>query len=326
MEHTKACATIHLLWSAPIKSLGKKICKLLSPLKLNSISLPLHCNKNLTSFKIISCAEDDLLGEEDHEEDSTSYSDEQAMKLLELEQEEEEETPRVETEPMDTSETTGKVLKKLVTALGIIGSASSGGSNDTQLSDLEASQQASDAEIGVAAAAAAAAAEAAKGASNVKTVPEKETVVDSAKIHDVKFPPIYHTTKNKRDTAIKTRVLGGGGGEDPLVKGLLGSFSSDSRFSHTHHRHNYDTGTNYSFSFDPVTMHCQHCEHQHPVLEREGSTDGCGLRPRCFLLSDQCFPPSLPSGGGGGLPRYHSDRGRCPDGAVCGIPGTGQGA
>ena len=112
------------------------------------------------------------------------------------------------------------------------------------------------------------------------------------------MPPLYFTTKNKRENANKTRILGGGG--DPLVKGLLGSFTTDPRYSTATHRHNFETGSNICTSFDPQTMACSHCTGgPHPVLMKGGSTGGCGQTPKCFVLSDQCFPPVLPSTGKG---------------------------
>ncbi len=97
---------------------------------------------------------------------------------------------------------------------------------------------------------------------------------------------------------MKVRVLGGG--EDPLVKGELGTFTTDPRHSIVTHRHIFATGTNICTSFDPNKMTCTHCGGgEHPVLLRGGSTGGCGQAPKCFVLSDQCFPPVLPADGDG---------------------------
>ncbi len=46
-------------------------------------------------------------------------------------------------------------------------------------------------------------------------------------------------------------------------------------------------------------MSCNTCENRHPILERGGGPGLTGLTPKCFYLSDQCFPPVLPSSGGG---------------------------
>ncbi len=84
------------------------------------------------------------------------------------------------------------------------------------------------------------------------------------------MPPLYYTTLNKRENAITPRVLGGGGG-NPLVKGRFGTFTSDPRHTLATHRHIFDKGINISTSFDPHTFNCTSCtEHTHPVLQRGG--------------------------------------------------------
>ena len=47
-------------------------------------------------------------------------------------------------------------------------------------------------------------------------------------------------------------------------------------------------------------MTCNTCTGgEHPILLKAGSTGGNGEVPKCFILSDQCFPPVLPAGEGG---------------------------
>ena len=71
----------------------------------------------------------------------------------------------------------------------------------------------------------------------------------------------------KRENAIRTRVRGGGGWEYPLVKGLLGSFTSDPRHNMALHGHFFLTGMNICTSFDPKNMCCYNCMgREHPVL------------------------------------------------------------
>jgi hypothetical protein len=101
------------------------------------------------------------------------------------------------------------------------------------------------------------------------------------------MPPLYYTSKLKRENGIRTRVRGGGG-EALLVKGLLGSFNSDPRHNMTHHSHIFLTGMNIYTSFDPKNICCYNCMGggEHPVLVWVGSSDPSGQVPKCFMLTD----------------------------------------
>jgi hypothetical protein len=92
------------------------------------------------------------------------------------------------------------------------------------------------------------------------------------------------------------------------------TFTTDPRHSIVTHRHIFATGTNICTSFEPNKMTCTHCGGgEHPVLLRGGSTGGCGQAPKCFVLSDQCFPPVLPADGDGDcLAIIKSKMGICP--------------
>ena len=53
----------------------------------------------------------------------------------------------------------------------------------------------------------------------------------------------------------------------------------------------YDAKVTVATSFDPSSLLCYNCEHSpHHILKTNGQND-----PTCFILSDQCFPPDLPS-------------------------------
>jgi hypothetical protein len=111
------------------------------------------------------------------------------------------------------------------------------------------------------------------------------------------LPPLYHTVKKARASALAPRILGGG--TDPHFFERFGDFASDPRHIFASHRHNFEKKTNISTSFDPTDMACNTCEFRHPILERGGGPGLTGLTPKCFYLSDQCFPPVLPPSGGG---------------------------
>jgi hypothetical protein len=109
---------------------------------------------------------------------------------------------------------------------------------------------------------------------------------------------LYSTTAKGREAAFPPRVLGGG--VDPLPYWRFGALSDDARHHLASHRHIFEATQNISTSFDPKTMHCTCCTSMHPVLARAGG-GGEGLEHKCFILSDQCFPPVLPSTDEGSL-------------------------
>ncbi len=111
------------------------------------------------------------------------------------------------------------------------------------------------------------------------------------------LPPLYYTVKKARASSLAPRVLGQGPDNNFFDK--FGDFASDPRHVYASHRHSFDKKTNISTSFSPTDMLCNTCENKHPVLERGGGAGLTGLTPKCFYLSDQCFPPVLPSSGGG---------------------------
>ena len=93
--------------------------------------------------------------------------------------------------------------------------------------------------------------------------------------------------------AIKTQKINSmcvsnlNGKETTMCKNY-GSFfnSQDGRISYTHTRHAFESSLNVSFSFDPATWQCQNCgDKPHSIW------NGSGV----FILSDQNFPPALPT-------------------------------
>jgi hypothetical protein len=123
-------------------------------------------------------------------------------------------------------------------------------------------------------------------ASNASSTPAKSDTL----------PSLYFSTAKAREAAAPPRVLGGG--VDPSQYWRFGALSDDIRHNQSFHRHLYETTQNISTSFDPKDLTCHACAAPHPVLARAGG--GTGLNnPKCFILSDQCFPPVLPAGGGG---------------------------
>jgi hypothetical protein len=119
----------------------------------------------------------------------------------------------------------------------------------------------------------------------------------TARLASSSMPALYFSTQMARASAFPARILGGG--LDPLPYGRFGDLSGDPRHHLATHRHIFENSQNISTSFDPKTMHCNACASPHPVLWPGGGTDSDGHQPKCFVLSDQCFPPALPVGGGG---------------------------
>ncbi len=119
----------------------------------------------------------------------------------------------------------------------------------------------------------------------------------TARLTSSGMPALYFSTQMARTSAFPARILGGG--QDPLPYGRFGDLSGDPRHHLASHRHIFENSQNISTSFDPKNMHCNTCASPHPVLWPGGGTDSDGHQPKCFVLSDQCFPPALPVGGGG---------------------------
>jgi hypothetical protein len=110
------------------------------------------------------------------------------------------------------------------------------------------------------------------------------------------MPALYFSTQMARTSAFPARILGGG--QDPLPYSRFGDLSGDPRHHLASHRYLSESTQNISTLFDPKTMHCNSCASPHPVLWPGGGTGSEGHQPKCFVLSDQCFPPALPVGGG----------------------------
>jgi hypothetical protein len=106
---------------------------------------------------------------------------------------------------------------------------------------------------------------------------------------------LYYSTQTTRTSAFPARILGGG--LDPLPYNRFGDLLGDPRHHLATHRHLFESTQNISTSFDPKSMHCNSCTSPHPVLWSGGGA--CSGEPKCFVLSDQCFPPALPVGGEG---------------------------
>jgi hypothetical protein len=117
---------------------------------------------------------------------------------------------------------------------------------------------------------------------------------------------LYSSTAKAREAAAPPRVLGGS--TDPLPYWHFGALSDNNRHNLAFHRHVFNNTQNISTSFDPKDLTCHVCAVPHPILARAGGEAG-SINPKCFIISDQCFPPVLPSGGGGqhGLCGHHSD-------------------
>jgi hypothetical protein len=95
----------------------------------------------------------------------------------------------------------------------------------------------------------------------------------------------YNAIKNDKERAMRIPNLNG---RDSMAPCHTGSFlnKDDNRISLAFLRHHFEGSLNVSFSFDPVTLTCHNCGGgPHPIL---GGSD-------VFVLSDQCFPPALPT-------------------------------
>jgi hypothetical protein len=83
------------------------------------------------------------------------------------------------------------------------------------------------------------------------------------------LPPLYHTVKKARASALAPRILGGG--PDPHFFDRFGDFTSDPRHVFASHHHSFEKKKNISTSFNPTDMTCNTCENRHPILERGGA-------------------------------------------------------
>ncbi len=110
--------------------------------------------------------------------------------------------------------------------------------------------------------------------------------------------PLYYTTARARESSMPSRVLGGG--NDPLSYWRFGALPDDNRHQLASHRHIFDSTQNISTSFDPKKFICTVCSVPHAILGGAGGGHA-EIEPKCFILSDQCFPPVLPVGGGEGV-------------------------
>jgi hypothetical protein len=75
---------------------------------------------------------------------------------------------------------------------------------------------------------------------------------------------------------------------------VCGSFAcpDDNRQYTVTNIHSLSDKKNISLGFDPATIECLSCEERHPVVRDNGAY------PCCFILSDQCFPPTMPAAAG----------------------------
>ena len=72
---------------------------------------------------------------------------------------------------------------------------------------------------------------------------------------------------------------------------LIADSAVDGRAKMAHQRELYDAKINIATSFDPSSLTCYNCDSSpHPIMSANDQSD-----PTCFILSDQCFPPALPS-------------------------------
>jgi hypothetical protein len=110
--------------------------------------------------------------------------------------------------------------------------------------------------------------------------------------------PLYYTTARARESSTPSRVLGGG--NDPLSYWRFGALPDDNRHQFASHRHVFDSTQNISTSFDSKKFTCTVCSVPHAILGGAGG-ERTDIEPKCFILSDQCFPPVLPTGGGEGV-------------------------
>ena len=80
----------------------------------------------------------------------------------------------------------------------------------------------------------------------------------------------------------------------------LGSFynKDDSRISSAHLRSSFNNKLNVSLSFNPTTLECKNCSTNRHMVFDQGGVEGGGAA-RVFVLSDQNFPPVLPTVSGG---------------------------
>ena len=94
-----------------------------------------------------------------------------------------------------------------------------------------------------------------------------------------------------KNAANAPRVLGGYTTIRTTNYGSLVSERTDGRHKMAYQRELYDAKITVATSFDPSSLLCYNCEHSpHHILKTNSQND-----PTCFILSDQCFPPALPS-------------------------------
>ena len=95
-----------------------------------------------------------------------------------------------------------------------------------------------------------------------------------------------------KNAASAPRVLGGHHTiRTKNYSSLIADSTVDGRSKMSYHRELYDAKINMATSFDPSSLTCYNCDSSpHPIMSANGQSD-----PTCFILSDQCFPPALPS-------------------------------
>jgi hypothetical protein len=113
------------------------------------------------------------------------------------------------------------------------------------------------------------------------------------------LPKIYRNTRAAKLAGMTVRTLGG-----CAVGNFsgIGSFQNDSRFGKSNNRFCYSSKINMSTSFETDSLNCNTCETKgpHPALHRDGVRFyRVNQFPRCFILSDQNFLPSVPVAGEG---------------------------
>jgi hypothetical protein len=115
------------------------------------------------------------------------------------------------------------------------------------------------------------------------------------------LPKIYSSIRAAKLSSMTVRTLGGCAVEN--FKGV-GSFKDDPRFGQTNSRFSYDTKLNLSTSFKLKDLKCNTCPEKGPhtvLFPNGGGHDKTNQSPRCFVFTDQNFPPA--SCWGGGMPK-----------------------
>jgi hypothetical protein len=113
------------------------------------------------------------------------------------------------------------------------------------------------------------------------------------------LPKIYRNIRAAKLAEMTVRPLGGGAVSNFTG---IGSFSNDTRYGNCNNRFCYTSKLNLSSSFDTGKVICNTCESKglHTVLHHGGEKfDKINQAPRCFVLTDQNFPPAVPVAGDG---------------------------